>query len=503
MPIRRMACCIALACGWLTTAAAERAPDVTLTGILTGADHETYREVPFEVPAGVERLTLEFAYTGREQKSVIDIGVRDPQRFRGWSGGNKNRVVIEEADATPSYLPGPLPPGAWSLLLGVPNIRAGSKSSYTARLWFERAGDAFPGFATRPINSHPGWYRGDLHMHTGYSDGFCRSHQGVDVPCPVFETLATASARHLDFVAVSDHNGISQNHSLRELAAYFDDLLIIPAQEITTFRGHANVLGVTTFLDFQLGSPRLPTTAKLLDEVQAAHGLISINHPGVPSGESCMGCGWRADIDFSRVNAIEIVNGGTLDNTGSAQGRSSSLPLWESKLDAGLRITGIAGSDNHDAQARARAPSTVGIPTTVVHATELSQQALLEAISAGHAFVDLSGSGSALLEVEAENHGQRAQMGDVLSTSSGDLVELTAHATGVPPGATLAIVGNGAVLIHGAGAPRKGRDGRFTLVADGQAHWIRVDLRSARGQLLLIGNPIYLRPARSHTSGAG
>jgi predicted RNA-binding protein with TRAM domain len=34
--------------------------DLNLTGTLTGADHQTYVEVPFDVPPGVERLTLSF-----------------------------------------------------------------------------------------------------------------------------------------------------------------------------------------------------------------------------------------------------------------------------------------------------------------------------------------------------------------------------------------------------------------------------------------------------------
>jgi len=491
MFLRPIACVLLLLFSGLAARGAEREPDTILTGTLTGADHETYRELPFEVPAGVERLTLEFDYTGKQERSVIDIGVRDPQRFRGWSGGDKSRLVIEEADATPSYLPGPLPAGTWSLLLGVPNIRKTSQAHFTARIWFDRSGTAFPGFATQPIKSAPGWYRGDLHMHTGYSDGSCVSHKGAEVPCPPFKTLETASARHLDFIAVSDHNGISQNHSLRELAAWFDDLLIIPAQEITTFQGHANVFGITTFLDFQLGSPRLPTTDRLLDEVHAAHGLISINHPGVPSGEECMGCGWRAEIDFSRVNAIEIVNGGTMNNTHSPEGRFSSLPLWESKLNAGFRLTGIGGSDNHNGTESRRAESTVGIPTTVVHATELSQAAILKAISQGHVFVDVWGSDTGLLEVEAANRGKHAQMGDVVPVRRGDKIEFTVHVAGVPPDAILSFAGNGKQFLPAV--RRAGADARFNVTADGQAHWIRVDVRDPQGKLLLIGNPIYLR----------
>src|SRR5436190_6921032 len=110
------------------------AQDLTLTGAMTGADHQTYREVPFRVPAGVTAVTVEFAYTGKDQKSVIDLGLRDPQRFRGWSGGNKQRSTVSEAWATPSYLPGPLPAGTWKLILGVPNLRKDARADYTAKI---------------------------------------------------------------------------------------------------------------------------------------------------------------------------------------------------------------------------------------------------------------------------------------------------------------------------------------------------------------------------------
>jgi hypothetical protein len=515
--------------------AAERVPDVTLTGTMTGADHETYRELPFEMPAGVVRLTVEFSYTGRQEKTTIDLGLRDPVRLRGWSGGNKNRFVVEASDATPSYLPGPLPPGTWKILLGVPNIRTTSTADFTVKVWFDRADAAFPGYLPAPINPKAGWYRGDLHMHTAHSDGACNSTKGITVPCPVFKTLEAASARHLDFIAVTDHNGTAQNQSLRELAPYFDDLLLIPGREITTFKGHANVFGPTSFLDYQLGSEHAPTIATIVDEVKAAQGLISINHPGAPSGEVCMGCGWRAmDTDFSRVDAIEAVNGGTVNNTGSPEGQYASIPFWEEQLNAGVHITAIGGSDNHDATSPPNEASSIGVPTTVVHASELSQAAVLEGIRKGHVFVDVWGSPAGLLEMEAEADGQHAEMGDVLTAGNRTHVRLSVHIAGVPPDSIVVWAGNGAKLLVAA-TPSKGRRGAtaagrgvgavgrgagagpgaqpnsqvgtsaapgirgggnrqiFELIADGRPHWLRADVRGADGKLLLLGNPIYLR----------
>ncbi|WP_304165884.1 CehA/McbA family metallohydrolase [Phenylobacterium aquaticum] len=482
-----------------TARAAERAPDLILRGAVAAADHQTYREVPFKVPAGVTRLTLSFDYSGKAQHTTIDLGLRDPQRLRGWSGGNKARVTVAETDATPSYLPGPLPAGVWRLVLGVPNIRKTETATYQANIWFDRGPEPFAGFAAAAINPAPGWYRGDLHMHSGHSDGACLSRRGVKVACPVFRTLESARARGLDFIAVTDHNATSQSEALRELAPYFDDLLLIPGREITTFQGHANVFGPVASLDFQLGSARAPDLAAILDEVEAAHGLISINHPAMPSGEACMGCGWTApNTPFARFAAIEAVNGGALLVAGRADGPLSGIPFWEARLYSGQRITAIGGSDNHDAGLDAVRASAIGVPTTVVHAQALDQTSILAAIRAGHVFIDVEGSRDRLLEVEATAGAARAEMGDVLAVGAGPPARIGVHVVGVP-GGRLVASGDGAALIQAVGGdrPLDGPDTRrdFILAADGAVHWLRFDVRDAAGKLLLLGNPIYLRPA--------
>ena len=464
---------------------AAPAPDVTLTGVMTGADHQTYREVPFTAPAGVTRITVEFDYTGRDQKSVIDLGIRDPQRFRGWSGGNKARFTIAEADATPSYLPGPLPAGVWKLVLGVPNLRKEGEARYTAHIFFER-GPRPTTFADAPLKADPGWYRGDLHMHTAHSDGSCASRKGVRVPCPVFKTLEAAEARGLDFIAITDHNATSQNEALRELAPYFDDLLLIPGREITTFQGHANVFGTAAPLDFQLSSPRAPNFAAIQTEVEKAGGLLSINHPGLPSGETCMGCGWSdTATDFSRVQAIEAVNGG------QATGPLSGVGFWEARLNAGQRITAIGGSDNHNAQLDPAKPGSIGYPTTVVHAPELSQAAVLAGIRAGHVFIDVAGSRDRTLEVTATAGGRTAEMGDALAAPAATPIRFTVRVTHAV-GASLSIAGNGPKPKLAGEAFGDDETRTFEVESDGQPHWLRFDVRGPDGALWLLGNPIYL-----------
>lgn len=466
-----------------------RAPDVTLEGVLTGAQHETYAEVPFKVPAGVERITVEFAYTGKEERSVIDLGLRDPERFRGWSGGNKSRFTLAESDATPSYLPGPLKPGTWRLVLGAPNIRKASKAAYTARIWFDRRGAAFEGLSPNiGIVIGEAWWRGDLHMHTAHSDGSCLSRKGVKIPCPTFKTLDAAVAKGLDFVAVTDHNATSHYGALRELAPYYDDLLIIPGREITTFKGHANLFGPTAFVDFQLGGRRAPNLDAVLDQVEAAKGVISINHPGLPSGELCMGCGWTApNTDYSRIQAVEVVNGAV------AEGPLSGMAFWEAHLNEGHRITAIGGSDNHDPTTARAGSAGIGTPTTAVRSSELSQAAILQAIRQGHVFIDVQGSRDRVLDVAARLDGAEAAMGDSLTAPAGARVRVSVRIVGLAGGA-IALAGDGAKLavLEDPKIASADETKTFELVADGQRRWLRIDVRDAAGKLALIGNPIYL-----------
>lgn len=472
-----------------------QAPDVVLSGTLTGADHQTYRELAFKVPRGVTRLTVTFDYD-RANHSTIDLGLRDPQRFRGWSGGNKASFTLSDAEATPSYLPGPLPAGTWRLVLGAPNIRKGATAAYQAKIWFERAGDAPASLSATPVTAGPGWYRGDLHLHTAHSDGVCLSRRGAKVPCPVFKTLEAASARGLDFIAVTDHNTASQSDALRELAPYYDDLLLIPGREITTFQGHANVLGATGPLDFQLGGPRLPTLTRLLDAVRAAGGVFSINHPALPSGELCMGCGWTvAGTPYERIGVMEVVNGGALAlSAGKAEGLFSGIAFWEARLNAGFQITAIGGSDNHDATLDPAKAPAVGVPTTVVHAADLSQAAILAAIEAGHVFIDISGSRDRRIEVTAAAGGAIVEMGDVLAAPAGTSVRLTVRVLG-GAGGKLSLAGPAARLAPPSDAVLATADETrvFELTSDGTDGWLRVDLRGDDGRLMLLTNPIYLR----------
>ena len=497
-----------LLCLSFTAHADGNTPDLVLKGQLSGADNHSYRSVPFTVPANVNRITVQFDYSGREQRTTIDLGVLGPDGFhgqdgfRGWSGGSKKIFTISQTDATPSFLPGPIRPGRWTLLLGVPNIRAGVTAQYTAKIWFGHPGDPawLPEVLNPPLRSEAGWYRGDLHMHGAHSDGSCVSQSGKQrVPCPLFLTIQAALQRGLDFIALSDHNTVSQANDLRELQPYFDNLLLIPAREITTFTGHANVFGTDEPIDFRVGSAAVPDWNALLREVAGVHALISINHPIRPDDETCMGCGWAPSkpVDMHGVQAIEAVNGT------DAMLPDSGVPFWQHLLDQGYRLTGVGGSDNHDAEKSLTQPGgvRVGTPTTVVHASALSMSAILDGIRAGHVFIDTQGTRDGFLDLTAATGSQNAQMGDALSAPRGAVVHFSLEATAAA-GAHAEVIVDGKswqpkadLVIHGV------LKQSFDWPSDGKRHWIRANVLGADGELLLVGNPIYINAGNGQGQG--
>ena len=405
--------------------AQHQLPDVMLSKEITRADHQSYTTIAFEVPSGIERLSIETEYSQKEQKTVIDLGLIDPQgKIVGWSGGNKSRFTLSAIDATPSYSPHAIDPGQWQLLLGIPNIREGVRATFQAKIYFSRSliSSNDPPWVNPSLNPQARWYRGDLHLHSAHSDGSCQNASTTqEVPCPAFVIAQKAHALKLDFIALSDHNAVSQANTLRELQPFFDNLLLMPARELTSFYGHANLLGSTQPFDFRALDPKTGWVEGLKAFKSApTHTFTSINHPHYPSGELCMGCGWTFDtslLDEGLIQGVEVANG---EDNGSI---FSGLPFWLKHLEQGRRLTAVAGSDNHHADQDEKTRNYLGRPTNVVYAKALSTQAITTALMQGHAYIDFASQGDSTpkrqIELAATFNHQTFMMGDSIEIGEG------------------------------------------------------------------------------------
>ena len=261
-----------------------------------------------------------------------------------------------------------------------------------------------------------GWYHGDLQTHTHHSDA----------PGSLQELVDAAQQQGLDFVAVTDHNTITSWPYLAEVGG--DSLLLIPAEEITTYYGHANVWGSLRWHDFRLRSAAL--MAEVAAEARAAGGLFSINHPRTG------GPPWELGTDFA-FDCLEVWNGWWTWRNDEA------LALWEKLLQAGRRVIAVGGSDRHQGSVSgAQALLAVGQPTTWVYAPELSVRGILAGLRAGRVCVSNSPTGPRVdLEVETEE-GRRVNMGGELALAPAEPVTVRVRVWGAA-GCSLRLLANG------------------------------------------------------------
>ena len=450
---------------------------ITLDGRLTRADYERLLERPFDVPPGTHRIEIEYAGSGADRRTVVDLGLRGPSGLRGWSGGSKRTILVSALGATPGYLPGPIESGNWAVLLGIPNIRAGSDDTYTVTI---RLFNTDLPSATRIVRTGPGWYAGDLHAHSGHSDGRAISKSGVATPTPAHRVFDAALAAGLDFVALSDHNTASHWLDVDRLQPYYDSLLLLHGREVTTYRGHANTVGETAFGDFRLATPAT-SPARLLADLAAGGAFVSINHPLRPDDETCMGCGWNDDdpATIQRVHGVEVVNGAL--RAGSLDG----WLFWARLLNRGHRLTAVGGSDEHTVDAPL--DQNLGTPTTVVYARDLSEAAMVEGLKSGRAYIRTQSVSGPVLDFSAESAGAIFQMGDTIPAIAARFVTLQVDVKNAE-GQIVEWIRRGEPF---ATEPVANGVQRRRVEARG-GDWFSVIVRSATGQVTALSNAIYI-----------
>ncbi len=394
---------------------------------------DPYRVLPFDVPAGIAQLTVRYRYIdpaapehgGTASGIVVDLGLFDPrghgylegQGFRGWSGSARNKVTIGPQEATPGYLPKPIQPGTWHVLLGLYQI---GPSGCEVQVEIELVEGAAPGAAPTAYRSQGTlreescWYRGDLHCHTHHSDGTA----GVDA------LIAAAQAQELDYIAVTEHNTPSHLPDLMRLAP--PDLLLIPGIEITTYRGHANLWGVRGWHEFRATTD--DAMRQIREQARARGCLFSINHPK-PGGPP-----WAYDDPFA-PDAVEGWQAPWFF------GNFLSLAFWDDLLRQGQRPTLVGGSDKHQGPFSGQLSGyEVGTPTTWVYARALSERGILDGIRAGRVYVSRGPAGPGL-SFTARAAGQEVMIGETLKLGRADEITFHCQVRDAPQPSMLRIMG--------------------------------------------------------------
>ena len=439
-----------------------------------------YTYVPFEMPEGIRRLEVSYSYDAAIHSdphlsggNTIDIGIFDARGiahhspgFRGWTGSARSSFFIALDEATPGYMPGPLLPGTWNIVLGpykvVPD---GCHYRITVRLWQDETGMAqnasFPpllALSDKPgarVNPD-GWYKGDLHCHTINSDG-------DSTP----ETLVRLGEKlGFDFLAVTDHNNRTQGIDLAKLET---PLMLIPGYEVTTYYGHWNIWGAGDWIDFRVESQ--DDLMAFIAEARTRGYLVSCNHPR-PYGPD-----W-AFPDVEGFRCVEVWNGPW------ALLNSDCLKFWDDRLRRGERLTAVGGSDHHFT--RRDHIARLGQPTVYIYCEgQPSPAKLLAALRAGHAFISESPD-----SVRLTLNSGAAMMGDAILRPAIGWLPVTVGVKRAA-GARLRLVGAEGVMIARDVVED---DATFDLVLNiKETPYVRAQVIDPdSGDTRALTNPIYL-----------
>jgi hypothetical protein len=476
--------------------AAGNATALRLEGHLTRADRERspYAYLPFDVPAGVLALRVSFDHEppgdaddpGRG--AVLDLGLFGPgslepgtPAFRGWSGSERRTVVIGPQGATPGYRPGAIEPGRWHAIVGLYAIPDDGCTYRLGVEFLDRAptdGMTGPGRrrrtpATAPAalrapaarGRGPVWLACDLHAHSVHSDG-----------ADDLETVALLARRGgLDVLFVTDHNTDSHLPHLAA-AGRSADLITLPGEEVTTYRGHLNALGIRDWVDFR--HRRSDDVRDAIAGIHAQGGLASINHP------TSDGSPWRFADDLP-IDLVEVWNGPwRADN-------QAALDWWIGLLAAGRRPGAVGGSDMHSA---APADQPAGTPVTWVRTAAPTLAGVLDGLRARRVILTRDAR-VPRPELRARSaRGPDVAIGGALPRGRAP-VELAWSAAG-SGGERLSLRGAGGTLVDVRLAPGP-NSGRLTLTPEvaAAARWVHLEIRDAADDLAALTNPIFLEGA--------
>ncbi|WP_100401353.1 CehA/McbA family metallohydrolase [Bacillus sp. FJAT-42315] len=362
---------------------------LTLSRFIAKEEERTYIEVPFHMEENTSRFLVKYEVVSQgEQSCVIDLGVKDPRRVRGWSGGARKEFYIDLHHATPGYVAGEFPKGEWAVLLGAYHV-AEEGCIVNITISFEKQ---------TPFKKQ--WLKGDLHIHSVHSDGVFTVEENAQI----------AKGSGLDFLGSMDHNTISQNFEAERI----DQVLFIPGMELTTYNGHCNLFGANEpITDFR--ATTLEEINERLKEARENGCKISINHPFDEY------CPWEYgfDVDFDWV---EVWNGPWRESNERA------VYWWHNQLVLGKRLTAVGGSDTHRPDPYVK----LGAPTTHVYASK-PKESILEAIEKGHVYLSFAPQGP-----EIDLTCGQAMVGDVASTNT----ELSLIVKGVETGDVVKIISN-------------------------------------------------------------
>ena len=261
-------------------------------------------------------------------------------------------------------------------------------------------------------------YFGNLHSHTGYSDG-------VLTPAQAYDFARYSAPTPLDFLAVTEHNHAGAGMSLAnydvgraQAAAANDDgnFVAIFGQEWGfAANGHVNVFETEDLFGWEAGNYDVFVaegdyaslySAIVANPPDAYAPVASFCHPG--SGDFN---NFQVTADgLAVVRLMALVNGpaGSSAVDESDVGNTNYDGAFAEALEKGFRVSPVGDQDNHSANWGASSQSR-----TAVHSPALTKSAIMAALASGRTYATMDHN--ARVDFSADGHA----MGEAFSSASG------------------------------------------------------------------------------------
>jgi hypothetical protein len=471
------------------------------------ADGGDYQDVTFQCPVGTKEFQI--THTTTPAAAILDYGVWSPAGFRGWSGGLLTPITIGVDQSSRSYLPGPIDfSQPWTISLGkalliAPTADAPGAAHYDISIECRDAETlpvlAHASYTPVVLNPARAWYRGDFHTH---------SIQSGDATATLDQNYALAMKQGLDFINASDHNTIAQHALVAAAQPSLPNLLVMRGSEITTYTGHGNAVGISSYVDHRLGYQNR-TIKGVIDDVVAQGGIFIVNHPATDLGTSCIGCGWKHmdDVPWDEVSGLEVLTANY--SLGVVAFTPKVITMWDTLEDQGHRLSAVSGSDDHSAGVGDEGTgSPIGEPCSRVLADNLSEAAIMDGVRKHHTMVQMRGPTDPIVAVQMTNaDGSMADIGDDVSNVSQVQMPVTVTGNGSTTyflqvwrdGQKLATIGTQGNLPVDS-------EGFTTMLTDTPTagdHRYRVELVDAGGSRVVVTSHFYVHALGDTGAGSG
>ncbi|MCC7104416.1 MAG: PHP domain-containing protein, partial [Chloroflexi bacterium] len=240
------------------------------------------------------------------------------------------------------------------------------------------------------------WVRGNTHTHSDLSDG----------DSPPEEVVDWYAEHDYDFLFMTDHDVLIPGERLARLEQR--GITVLQGEEITMAAVHVNGLDLSEAVpplirgsaSVEAELARTVSSATRIryavEAVRTQHGLAVVNHPNYFWAVSA-----RSVVEAGGADAIEVFNGHSAEESLGDAEHPSAEAIWQSVLDAGILMYGVASDDSHHFKRWGEAYSNPGRGWIYAEASTARHVDVLAALRAGR-FYASSGLELASYRVESD-----------------------------------------------------------------------------------------------------